>query len=428
MVYYPTWWEFLILAAVVGQLLAAGQIIKSFWQRGHETMPAVAAFLMLAAAVALYAGVTWTFFSTTPELRQITVLFWCLLFGLVPMAYFTWTLANAFAVRTVDRISPFGAVIEDPSEFAAARRLALRGDIEGAVAMYRRYHTDEAHAMFEAVRLLKSVDRPREALRLCEQVAAQNVEAPSVWAEAQYQSAKLYELHLGEPAAAIATLHKVYERAPHTRYGQIAGQDLARLEALAPGQAAVKAGQAGPDPFYDSERPATSTGEGAYHHPTAADAEAPIPAEDPFIARGRQMAAAEAAGKGASARKRAAKNTAAKNARAAKAANNNSGAASGSTAASAADRGTTRKRAPKKSAAAKPAAKDSSTKNSSEKHSASRGSSSENSASKNSSSKNSASKNTAAKKSAGRKSTGKKTAGRKRASKARGGKQQAGGE
>jgi len=254
--YYPTGWEFFVLLLFVIELIAAGSVLKRKWTGKNEAVPIPVAVLLWFAMFTAYLIVAGVFYKTTDDVRKMTILLWSLLFWIFPLAYYTATVITSLAVRTVDRIGPFSASIEDPSEFAAARKLALRGDIDGAVSMYRSYTENRAAALFEAARLLKAEDRFAEAALMFEEIAGRFQEDTRGWAEAVYQLAKLQEVNLNDTKTAQEHLRAILRRAPETRFGQLASADLARLQILDENFLDELTGPPAPaqqDPFYDTE-------------------------------------------------------------------------------------------------------------------------------------------------------------------------------
>lgn len=232
MLYYPKLLEFLDLAAITATLFLLNYFVRERWTRQHNALPVIVAVFLLVTACAVCLAVSFAFYNDAPVPRKLPIMMWCLLFFIPPVFYYAYSVIDALAVRSIDRIGPFSARIEDPSEFAQARRMALRGDIDGAVQHYRSYQSDDASALFEAARLLKSVDRHVEAALLLEEIAARFSDNLTVWSEATYQLAKLHEINLGEGAAALTFLRNLMQRAPMTRFGQLAAADIARLQAL----------------------------------------------------------------------------------------------------------------------------------------------------------------------------------------------------
>ncbi|MGC8845838.1 MAG: hypothetical protein ACP5QY_08300, partial [Candidatus Hydrogenedens sp.] len=91
--------------------------------------------------------------------HRLVILGWSLLFWFIPMFYYSFFFVNVVSSRIVEQISPIGDKVDDPSPFAKARKLALMGDINGAIALYRSYKNNQVEALFEVFRLLKSKER-----------------------------------------------------------------------------------------------------------------------------------------------------------------------------------------------------------------------------------------------------------------------------
>ena len=282
--YYPKLWELFLLVLNVFLLIWAGNRIKRRWARSEDAMPVPLALGLWAGMFLFYILIAAAFYETAPDRHKLTILMWCLIFWWAPALYYTYMVVQALAVRSVERIGPFSAEIDDPSEFAAARKLALRGDIDGAVALYRGYKDNHTGALFEAARLLKSEKRYSEAEQLFEELMQRFESRERVWAEACYQLAKLKETCLQDAPGAVLLLRQVMRRTPESRFGQLAGADLARLHAFSI-QLDEEEDAASPpplipaDPFFqprDTGKPET----GAEAEPTA---EIPVPKHDPFL-------------------------------------------------------------------------------------------------------------------------------------------------
>lgn len=232
MLYYPKFLEFANLAAITVTLCLINYFIREQWTRRQNAVPLVVSVLLCVGACGVCLFVATAYYQSVQDVRKLQILMWCLLFLMAPVIYYLYSVVDSLAVHTVDRIGPFSAKIEDPSEFSQARRMAIRGDIDGAVQRYRRYQENQPAALFEAARLLKSVDRFVEAGLLLEEVAERFQDQAGVWPEAMYQLAKLHEVNLGDRQTALALLHKLVNRAPMARFGQLAASDIARLSSL----------------------------------------------------------------------------------------------------------------------------------------------------------------------------------------------------
>lgn len=285
----PHWWEFCVLTTVVVCLVGAGHLIMRFWRDRNENVPLPATLILWVGMFAFYFAEVLLFYRLAPDTHKLGILAWCLIFWTVPVTYYTYAVVTSLANTTVDRVTSLGAAIEDPSEFAKARKLALRGDIDGAVAAYRDYKDHQEAALFEAARLLKSENRFAEAADMFQDVAQQFSTRLGVWAEATYQLAKLREVQLGEPREAMELLRRILNRAPETRFAQLAGSDLARLQVMDEDFLKALEGEgedvAAQDPFYVKRK--TEEEESAETVPAEPekkpDYQHPIPAADPFF-------------------------------------------------------------------------------------------------------------------------------------------------
>lgn len=253
---FPNATESVILALVVLQMIWVGHLIKSRWTARNEPVPVPVAIFMFIGMIAAYAVVSFIFSMTIPEAvrpdatvipdrggagldtfeampttrdRRFLLMMWCMIAWWVPALYYINILRNSMAANAVDRIGPFSAHIEEPSEFAEARRLALRGDIDGAVALYRNYERNRSGALLEAARLLKSHDRFADAAKLYDEIADRFRDNIPVWAEATLQLGRIHENNLRDKNRARALYESILERAPDTRFAQAADTDLARM-------------------------------------------------------------------------------------------------------------------------------------------------------------------------------------------------------
>jgi tetratricopeptide (TPR) repeat protein len=270
--YYPSPLEFTILILMVGELLAIGYLAKRYWERRGEAIPPTVAIVLWGVMVGTFATVLFIFYLATPEpvyiddpfLRadtpmpvdpRLRLTLWGFFMWLLPMGYYINLFRHSFSSYAVDHIGPLSGAIEDPSEFADARRLALRGDVNGAVAKYRAYDHNKSEALFEAARLLKSEDRFDEAAAMFEEIMKNTPGNRRVWAEACYQLAKLHELGWKNHDEAKRLLRLLLQRAPETRYGELASTDLARLQTVEDilDDGDVPEPQAEADPFFNSE-------------------------------------------------------------------------------------------------------------------------------------------------------------------------------
>ena len=295
----PTFMEFLALVGAVGCIIYVGHLIKSIWDRNNETVPIPVAIVMNVAMLITYAFIVRAFYSHTADDHKISILVWCFIF-LAPMAfYYGRIIAVSFSNRVIDQISPFNMRIEEPSEFAEARKLALRGDVDGAVKRYRAYLDNTDAALFEAARLLKSEDRYAEAAALFLEISERFFGKKLVWAEATFHLAKLRESHLHQAKDAMNLLGQILDRASDTRFGQLAQTELTRMQTLYtidPNESVdYSEPDDGEDPFFAEGHvrtaPVTAAApedNGRRH--TADMNDLPAPAVDPFFAAAMKRA------------------------------------------------------------------------------------------------------------------------------------------
>ncbi len=293
--------EVLVFLLAVTGLTCAGMLLKRYWTRKNESVPFPVALMLWLGMFTVYLMIVFALYENAADIRKTTVISWGIVFWVVPVTYYTFTVVNSLAMRTVDHIGPFSAIIEDPSEFAAARKLALRGDIDGAISMYRNYPDNQVNALFEAARLLKSEDRYVEAATILQEIRERFHSQMRAWAEATYQLAKIEEHNLNDYPKAIMLLQELLYRAPESRFAHLASADIARLQMAESAQAALQqTGDTGEpaDPFYRyndirthfvPETPLKTETEDP-------DAELlPIPPVDPFVAMRQEAAAAPSA-------------------------------------------------------------------------------------------------------------------------------------
>jgi Na+-transporting methylmalonyl-CoA/oxaloacetate decarboxylase gamma subunit len=188
----PSPGEFAILVLYTGALILAGKLFKHWWTRNNETVPIPVALGMGISMIFMFLLLIVAFYNRsvgsqeiikvvmedgremnaiTPDSRYFGLLLWCMIAFVFPLFYYGLIIVNSFASRVIDRVSPFGMQIHEPSEFAEARKLALRGDVDGAVKRYRSYLENTEDALFEAARLLKAEDRFAEAAALFQEIS-----------------------------------------------------------------------------------------------------------------------------------------------------------------------------------------------------------------------------------------------------------------
>lgn len=228
----PTLVESLALLGIVVCLIVVGHLVKKVWDRNNELVPVSVALIVTFGMYVAYFLVTSMLYNRTPDDQKSNFLLWAVVALAFPAVYYGRMIVNSCATRVIDHISPFNMRIEEPSEFAEARKLALRRDIDGAVKRYRAYLDNTEGALFEAARLLKAEDRFAEAAALFQEISERFYGKKLVWAEATYHLAKVKEASLHQATEAIMLLESILDRTPDSRFGQLAQTEIVRLRSL----------------------------------------------------------------------------------------------------------------------------------------------------------------------------------------------------
>lgn len=285
---WPSVGQFFWLAANLVFLLSTGYLFRQYWKRNNETVPIK---WVLTAWTAMF---VWSFFvladfyHSVPDKEKAGIMLWCTFFGVLPVLYYSFQVLESFSAHAGDRLGPFSARIEEPSEFSNARRLALRGDIDGAVRLYRNYTDNSAAALFEAARLLRSQGRHDEAAALFEEIARRFVEHRSVWADATYQLAKMKQAVLDDEEGAMRLMMDLIQRAPDSRFGMLAISEINKYRDLLPADEDAAEGlaerpEALPSPQSLRESAARARMQALGHNESEEDDV--MPSGDPFYAR-----------------------------------------------------------------------------------------------------------------------------------------------
>jgi hypothetical protein len=292
----PSLMVFLALVGIVVCLIYVGHLVRSFWARQNELVPIPVALIMAFVMFVVYFVLATMLYERTPVDSRTNLLLWSVLALAAPAIYYGRIIVDAFATRVIDQVSPFSMRIEEPSEFAEARKLALRRDVDGAVKRYRAYLENTDAALFEAARLLKSEDRYAEAAALFQEISERFYGKKLIWAEAAFHLAKVKEANLHQAGEAMALLRDILDRTPDSRFGQLAETELTRMEALYSVEPTNPQAYSEPegvrDPFYRKPETQSATGEDNGQRRGGAD-DLPVPPMDPFFSATMQRAAAD---------------------------------------------------------------------------------------------------------------------------------------
>lgn len=230
--YYPRIEEFISLSCFVIALVLIGKVIKSILLQNRELSKftlMVVVWLFVIFSYALFSG--YLYIKAEPSQRLIT-LGWALLFWFIPMFYYSFFFVNVVSSRIVEQISPIGDKVEDPSPFANARKLALMGDIDGAIALYRSYKDNQVEALFEVFRLLKSKERYEEAFQTLQEIIDQYGDRTDAWIEAKYYQAKIKSTIFKKYDEAVQLYKQILRKRTKSPFHRIASAEIARLQAV----------------------------------------------------------------------------------------------------------------------------------------------------------------------------------------------------
>ncbi len=230
--YYPDLNEFILLLFFVFILILIGKLIKNILLQKKEFVKFSFILLLWLGVIVSYVLFSGYLYLRADTSHRFTVLAWSLLFWFVPMFYYSLFFVNIVTTRIVEQISPIGDKIDDPSPFANARKLALMGDIDGAIALYRSYKNNQVEALFEVFRLLKSRERHEESLTTLQEIIDQYGDRTEVWIEAKYYQAKIKSAIFKKYDEAIQSYKQILRKRPKTPFHTIASAEIARLQAI----------------------------------------------------------------------------------------------------------------------------------------------------------------------------------------------------
>lgn len=231
-IYYPRLEEFIPLLCFVLFLILTGKVIKSILLQRKELSKfsfILFVWIMVITSYVLFSG--YLYVNAEPP-RRLIILGWSLLFWFIPMFYYSFFFVNVVSSQIVEQISPIGDKIGDPSPFANARKLALMGDIDGAIALYRSYKNNQVEALFEIFRLLKSKERHEEAFQTLQEIIDNYEDRTSAWIEAKYYQAKIKSAIFKKYDEAIQLYKQILRKRPKTPFHTIASSEIARLQAI----------------------------------------------------------------------------------------------------------------------------------------------------------------------------------------------------
>ncbi len=248
---YPTFDEFIKLALLSVLLCAAGGLLLA-WRRdkGPNGAPLWLTIVVTVIIGVIYISGAWYLVENALDSRRRpTIIVYSLAFWIIPLAFYTRLVMNALATTTVDKLSWLDVRIGDISEFTMARDLAGRGDIDGAVRIYRNYSKNKLGALKEAAQLLHMNGRTKDALGVYQEIVERFADNRPAVAEVLFRMAKIQENELGDGQLAQALYRRIYVQTPESDWGKQSAQALRTN--LGSGDsllAALDAGYSGRDP------------------------------------------------------------------------------------------------------------------------------------------------------------------------------------
>lgn len=229
----PAWWQFLILLAVVVELMAAGYLLRRKWLQHLEVLPLVAALSMWFAMAALYMLIgSALYWSGTPAVRG-PLLFWLFVFFVPLCVQYAMNIVSSAAWGFAQRATPMSMAMPGlPATAGDARRHLMQGNVEGGVDLLVQHFNSRTRALAEAARLLCAEERYHAAVPLYSEIIQNYREDRAVWSEAVYSLGKLFEAHLGDQHQAAVLYRRLVDEAPDSRFHLLAGADLARMQVM----------------------------------------------------------------------------------------------------------------------------------------------------------------------------------------------------
>lgn len=229
--FYPTFGEFMALAVLSVLLCAAGGLFLAWTREKGSDQPSPLWLTVAVAAVTavIYISTTWYLIEHVFWKRKLTMIAYAMAFWTIPLAFYTRLVMNALATTTVEKLSWLDAHVGDTSEFTMARELAEKGDIDGAVRVYRNYTKNKLGALNEAAHLLYVHHRVEDALNLYKDIAERFADNRPAVTNALFRQAQILEKDLGRMDEAQALYRRVYTQSPDSEQGRKSAEALRRV-------------------------------------------------------------------------------------------------------------------------------------------------------------------------------------------------------
>ncbi|GMW03420.1 MAG: hypothetical protein AMXMBFR84_45540 [Candidatus Hydrogenedentota bacterium] len=165
---------------------------------------------------------------STSRVRLVTLLAWTLLFWIPPAVFFVRLFLNSLATQAV-RAIPFtdeSVNLHAEVEFKVAKGLREKGDIRGALRVYRSYPQNRQGAWMEAGKMLEAEGLMIDAVEHYRDMVEMFGPASKSWPEASYRLAKLLETQPGKEKEARDMLMAIYQRSPKSEFGHLSEKSL----------------------------------------------------------------------------------------------------------------------------------------------------------------------------------------------------------
>lgn len=149
--------------------------------------------------------------------------------GFIPAIIYARFFLEAASTGGVEAIFGLDTGISVDTDFSKAKALERGGDVDGAIAQYRRYFNEAPNlpnALFEIGRLQAKEQRYYDAANTYREISGKFRKDDAIWARASFHLSELLEVNLADKKAAHNLLRQILKRAPKTRHAQFARERL----------------------------------------------------------------------------------------------------------------------------------------------------------------------------------------------------------
>ncbi len=149
--------------------------------------------------------------------------------GFIPAIIYARFFLEAASTGGVEAIFGLDTGVAVDTDFSKAKAMERGGDLDGAIAQYRRYFNEAPkipHALFEIGRLQAKEQRYYDAADTYREISGKFGKDDAIWSRASFHLAELLEANLGDQKAGHNLLRQILKRAPKTRHAQFARERL----------------------------------------------------------------------------------------------------------------------------------------------------------------------------------------------------------